>query len=70
MPEQARIWDFESGTDTLVVLFDALQDAPEITISQYPDTEDQWLVLANGNAVAQVSGDAPKLADISLMQRT
>lgn len=69
IPEHAQIWDFESGQDTLVVLYEVGQTAPDISISADPDVQDQWLVQANGEIVAQVSGDVPHISDISLMQR-
>lgn len=69
LPEHAQIRDFESGQDTLVVLYEEGGVAPEISISASTEVQDQWLVLANGEAVAQVSGDAPSLSDISLMER-
>ncbi|MGB7317345.1 MAG: calcium-binding protein [Planktotalea sp.] len=68
--EHAQIWDFESGQDTLVVLYDANSLAPEISISQDPDTNGHWLVQADGETVANIAGDAPSLSDISLIERT
>lgn len=65
---QAQILDFESGQDTLVVLYDSNSDMPNISISQDPETADQWLVQADGVTVANVAGDAPTLADISLIE--
>ncbi len=68
LAEHANIWDFESGQDTLVVLYDPSADAPEINISQDPDTIGQWLVQADGETVAHITGDAPTLSDISLIE--
>ena len=69
LPEHANIWDFESGQDTLVVLYDGAENIPEIDIAEDPDALGHWLIQADGEVVANIAGDTPTLSDISLIER-
>lgn len=66
----ARIWDFESREDALVVFYDAGSDAPQIEIRPDPDTAGHWTVHADGNLIADVSGSQPVASDVSLVPDT
>ncbi|MEP5152603.1 calcium-binding protein [Planktotalea sp.] len=70
MPRHAQIWDFESGLDTLVVLYDGDEEIPEIDISENPDAAGRWIIHADGETVAHITGDVPTQADISLIARS
>ena len=70
MSGHAQIWDFESGLDTLVVLYDGDEDIPEINISENPDAAGRWIIHADGETVAHITGDVPTHADISLIARS
>lgn len=61
------IWDFERGTDTLVVLYPSDAQSPELTLEELPNIPGGWLVKADGETVAQVMGTEPQLADIQLV---
>ena len=63
----ARIWDFKSGQDTLVLVYEAGDVEPEVSISSDPEQADRWLIQANGTTLAEVTGDAPTLFDISFV---
>ena len=66
----AQIWDFEAGEDTLVLFYDGTEGVPEINITQDNAGIGHWLVQSNGTTLATVTGDAPTLSDISLVERT
>lgn len=66
----AQIWDFEAGEDTLVLFYDDTEGVPEINITQDNAGIGHWLVQSNGTTLATVTGDAPTLSDISLVERT
>ena len=66
----AQIWDFEAGEDTLVLFYDGAEGVPEINITQDNAGIGHWLVQSNGTTLATVTGDAPTLSDISLVERT
>ena len=68
MDGAARIWDFKSGQDTLVLVYEAGVE-PEVSISSDPEQADRWLIQANGTALAEVTGDAPTLSDISFVEQ-
>lgn len=65
-----QIWDFESGEDTLVVLYGSEDDVPEVSISQTPDENGQWVVQSDGKTIALVSGTEPIMSDINLVHQT
>jgi Ca2+-binding RTX toxin-like protein len=66
----AQIWDFEAGEDTLVLFYDGADGVPEINITQDNAGIGHWLVQSNGTTLVIVTGDAPTLSDISLVERT
>lgn len=68
--EPVQIWNFESEQDTLIVLYETDDGAPDITISEQANDEGKWIVSANGQALAYISGDAPVMSDINLVERT
>ncbi|HCW82903.1 MAG TPA: type I secretion protein [Rhodobacteraceae bacterium] len=67
MDGPARIWDFKSGQDALVLVYEAVDVEPEVSISSDPEQADRWLIQANGTTLAEVTGDAPTLFDISFV---
>ena len=69
MDGAAQIWDYKSGQDTLVLVYEAGGVEPEVSISSDPEQADRWLIQANGTALAEVTGDAPTLSDISFVEQ-
>ncbi|WP_293449472.1 hypothetical protein, partial [Planktotalea sp.] len=65
-----QIWDFESGEDTLVVLYASEDQVPEVSISQTPNEAGQWTIQNDGKTIALVSGAAPNMSDIRLVHQT
>ena len=65
----ARIWDFKSGQDTLVLVYEAGDVEPEVSISSDPEQADRWLIQANCTTLAEVTGDAPTLSDIRFVEQ-
>lgn len=69
MDGAAQIWDYKSGQDTLVLVYEAGDVEPEVSISSDPEQADRWLIQANGTTLAEVTGDAPTLSDISFVEQ-
>ncbi|MFC3613102.1 calcium-binding protein [Lutimaribacter marinistellae] len=64
----ADIMDFESGEDTLLVLWDLTQSPdPEVTIEEDADRPSLFHLHVGGEEVATLRGDAVSAADIMLM---
>jgi len=67
--EPVKIWNFEKGQDTIVLLYDAEALSPDVSISKSDAAADKWLISANDTPIAHVQGDEPSLSDVTLLAR-